>query len=318
MQILNQNYLAWINAMDRQKLIPIGLLSTAALMGLVAVYFSQAPITAGKDSTTDTAANSIPHQPQAAAADNRVFNDTQDTLLAGLGLAQTKSPQIDLKSSVNALSYAMGYSIGQQMRDSKRFVTPDIAFFQRGFREHYTATATPLLSIEKSNQLMEEFTEKTQHGEKTQTDTSYQQNLRASKEFLTNNAKRPGIKTLASGIQYEVLEEGTGASPKITDVVTLNYRSKNIQGEEFQSSFHFQKSWIGPVYTSDEKAWEYVLPAMKEGAKWRVYASNELTLNQQARPPYIKPGDAVVYDMELLQVKPNPFDIASQKDTAAK
>lgn len=304
--------------MDRQKLIPIGLLSTAALMGLAAVYFSQAPITAGRNSITDSSANSTPHQPQAAAVDNRVFSDTQDTLLTGLGLAQTKSPQIDLKNPVNALSYAMGYSIGQQMRDSKRFVTPDIAFFQRGFREHYTTTATPLLSIEKSNQLIEEFTEKTQHGEKTQTDTSYQQNLRASKEFLTSNARLPGIKTLASGIQYEVLEEGTGASPKITDVVTLNYRSKNIQGEEFQSSFHFQKPWIGPVYTSDEKAWEYVLPAMKEGAKWRVYASNELTLNQQARPPYIKPGDAVVYDIELLQVKPNPFDIASQKDTAAK
>jgi FKBP-type peptidyl-prolyl cis-trans isomerase FklB len=318
MQILNQNYLAWINAMDRQKLIPIGLLSTAALMGLVAVYFSQASTSSVSSSTADNTAHSAPQQPPATA-DNRVFSDTQDTLLAGLGLAQTSSQQIDLKNSVHALSYAMGYSIGQQMSDSKRFVTPDIAFFQRGFREHYTiTTAAPLLSIEKSNQLMQEFSDKTQHGEKTQTDASYQQNLRVSKEFLANNAKLPGIKTLASGIQYEVLEEGTGASPKITDVVTLNYRSKNIQGEEFQSSFHFQKPWIGPVYTSDEKAWEYVLPAMKEGAKWRVYAPNELTLNQQARPPYIKPGDAVVYDMELLKVKPNPFDLASSKSEAGK
>ncbi len=304
--------------MGYQKLTPISLLSIAALLGLAAVYFSQAPTTSVSTSTADNPANSMPKQPPAALTDNRVFSNTQDTLLAGLGLTQTSSFKIDLENSVHALSYAMGYSVGQQMRDSKRFITPDIAFFQLGFREHYLTITKPLISIEKSNQLMRDFTEKTQYGEKVKTDATYQKNLRASTEFLVANAKRSGIKMLASGIQYEVLEEGSGASPKITDVVTLNYRSKNIQGEEFQSSFHFQRPWIGPVYTSDEKAWEYVLPAMKEGAKWRVYAPNELTLKQQARPPYIKPGDAVIYDIELLQVKPNPFDIASRTDMVGK
>src|SRR5262245_46510324 len=120
-----------------------------------------------------------------------------------------------------------------------------------------------------------------------------------NKSFLEENAKKPGVKTTASGLQYKVVSEGTGKQPTVNDTVTVNYRGTLIDGTEFDSSYKRGQPATFPV-TGVIAGWTEALQLMKEGAKYQLFIPPNLAYAE--RGPLA--NRLLIFDVELLKVGP--------------
>jgi FKBP-type peptidyl-prolyl cis-trans isomerase FklB len=127
-------------------------------------------------------------------------------------------------------------------------------------------------------------------------------NKKQGEEFLAANAKKEGVKTLPSGLQYIVLKEGTGKKPEATDEVVVHYHGTLIDGTVFDSSVDRGEPASFPV-NRVIPGWTEALQLMKEGAKWRIFIPSKLAYGRPGRPPKIGPNETLVFEVELLQVK---------------
>jgi len=128
-----------------------------------------------------------------------------------------------------------------------------------------------------------------------------EENKAAGEKFLTENAQNPDVKTTGSGLQYLVLTEGNGASPKATDNVTVHYKGTTIDGKEFDSSY----SHGGPATFPLNRVipgWTEGLQLMKEGAKYRLFIPSTLAYGERGAGRAIGPNSALIFDVELLKV----------------
>ncbi|MFD2515501.1 FKBP-type peptidyl-prolyl cis-trans isomerase [Pontibacter locisalis] len=127
-------------------------------------------------------------------------------------------------------------------------------------------------------------------------------NKQAGEEYLAANKNKPGIQTLPSGLQYEVLEEGNGKSPSATDTVTVHYKGTLIDGTTFDSSYDRGQPATFPV-NGVIAGWTEALQKMKEGSKWRLFIPSNLAYGAQGAGDVIGPHSALIFDVELLSVK---------------
>src|SRR5207245_11105451 len=124
-------------------------------------------------------------------------------------------------------------------------------------------------------------------------------------KFLKDNKKKPGVKTTASGLQYKVEKEGTGAQPKATDMVTVNYRGTLIDGTEFDSSYKRGQPATFPV-NGVIKGWTEALQLMKVGSKYQVVVPSNLAYGERSVSPEIGPNATLIFEVELLDAKLAP------------
>ncbi len=127
------------------------------------------------------------------------------------------------------------------------------------------------------------------------------ENQKAGEAFLAENKTKEGIKTLPSGLQYEVLNEGSGKSPSASDKVTTHYHGTLIDGTTFDSSYERGQPATFPV-NGVIAGWTEALQLMKEGAKWRLYIPSELAYGSQGAGDVIGPNAALIFDVELISV----------------
>ena len=127
-------------------------------------------------------------------------------------------------------------------------------------------------------------------------------NKKRGEDFLAANAKKEGVKTLPSGLQYLVLKEGTGKKPGPTDEVEVHYHGTLIDGTVFDSSVDRGEPITHPVNGFID-GWKVALPMMKEGAKWRLFVPSKLAYHQRGAPPKIGPNETLIFEIELLHVK---------------
>ena len=120
--------------------------------------------------------------------------------------------------------------------------------------------------------------------------------------YLKENAKKPGVQTTASGLQYEVLREGTGRSPAATDTVQVQYRGTLLNGTEFDSSYKRNAPIEFPL-NHVIKGWTEGLQLMKEGAKYRFVIPSKLAYGQRGAPGAIGPDETLIFEVELLKVR---------------
>lgn len=132
--------------------------------------------------------------------------------------------------------------------------------------------------------------------------TTPQENKAAGEAFLAENAKKPGVKTTASGLQYEVLTEGSGAAPKASDNVTVHYRGTTINGEEFDSSYGRGEPLTFPL-NRVIPGWTEGLQLMKEGAKYRLYIPSDLAYGERGAGGVIGPNATLIFDVELIKIE---------------
>ena len=132
--------------------------------------------------------------------------------------------------------------------------------------------------------------------------------------FLATNKAKPGVQTFPSGLQYEVISEGTGETPKAGDTVSANYRGTLIDGKEFDASKPGQPTSF--AVTGVIPGWTEALEHMKTGAKWKLYIPSNLAYGERGHPPTIAPNSVLIFDIELVSVKPGPAAAATPAGVA--
>jgi FKBP-type peptidyl-prolyl cis-trans isomerase FkpA len=126
--------------------------------------------------------------------------------------------------------------------------------------------------------------------------------LEIGKAFLAENAKKEGVVTTKSGLQYLVLTTGSGKSPKKTDTVVVNYRGTLINGVEFDSSYLAGREPAEFPLNRVIKGWTEGLQLMKEGAKYRFFIPSQLAYGTRGAGIDIGPDEMLIFEVELLQV----------------
>src|ERR1051326_4654846 len=217
------------------------------------------------------------------------------SLLAFPLFGQDKSPQ--LKDQKEKVSYSIGMQIGFNLGRQKVDINPDI--LAAGIKD--AIAGKPQLTPDQVKEIMAQFEKdmdqkQKQLGEKNKTDGA---------KFLEDNKKKPGVKTTASGLQYKVEKEGTGATPKATDMVTVNYRGTLIDGTEFDSSYKRGQPATFPV-NGVIKGWTEALQLMKVGSKYQLFIPSNLAYGERAVSPDLGANSTLVFDVELLDAKPAP------------
>jgi len=196
-------------------------------------------------------------------------------------------------SDKNASSYSLGVSMGTQLRSNG--VAPDAINSQRLAEGVHDALSGKVKMSDADQQNIQRLVRSAQEGA---ADTNH----KAAAAFLAENAKKPGVVTTASGLQYQVLTAGSGESPKATDEATVNYRGTLLDGTEFDSSYKRGQPAsfvLGRVIPG----WTEGLQLMKPGAKYRFWIPPQLGYDLHARPP-IPPGALLIFEVELLSFKP--------------
>lgn len=127
-------------------------------------------------------------------------------------------------------------------------------------------------------------------------------NRTTGENFLMDNKKKPGVKTTASGLQYEVITEGTGATPKLTDKVKVHYHGTLIDGTVFDSSVQRGEPISFPLGNVIQ-GWQEGLQLMKTGAKYKLFIPYQLAYGERSAGPTIKPFSALIFEVELIGIE---------------
>jgi FKBP-type peptidyl-prolyl cis-trans isomerase FklB len=229
------------------------------------------------------------------------------SLLAFPLFGQEKSPQ--LKDQKDKVSYSIGMQIGFNLGRQKVDINPDI--LAAGIKD--AIAGKPQLTTDQVKDIMSQFEKdmeqkQKQAGEKNKTEGA---------KFLEDNKKKPGVKTTASGLQYKVEKEGTGSQPKATDMVTVNYRGTLIDGTEFDSSYKRNQPATFPV-NGVIKGWTEALQLMKQGAKYQLFIPSNLAYGERAMGPDIGPNSTLIFDVDLVDVKPPPTPAPAAQGSSPK
>ena len=230
-------------------------------------------------------------------------------LLVSAASARQDNDKVELKTNKDKASYGIGLSIGRNFQSSGLDLDP--ALVARGIRDALSK-AKPLLTDEQLNAAIAAFQKEVQHQQalrRIEADpklkAAYDKNSKDAETFLAANAKKEGVMTTKSGLQYKVLKAGAGKTPKATDVVVAHYRGTLIDGKEFDSSYKRDE----PIEIPANRViagWTEALQLMKVGAKWQLFIPGELAYGLSGSPPTIGPNALLIFDIELLGIKSQP------------
>jgi FKBP-type peptidyl-prolyl cis-trans isomerase FklB len=195
-------------------------------------------------------------------------------------------------------SYALGFSAGQQL--SSQASDLDVDQLVAGIRDAF-AGSEGQMTAEEIQSAMTEYQQAMMAAEDERRNAEATENKAAGDAFLADNADKPGIMVTDSGLQYEVLEEGTGASPLATDQVTVHYEGRLIDGTVFDSSIEKGEPVTFPL-NRVIPGWSEGVQLMKVGAKYRFYIPGELGYGMTPPPGDIGPNATLVFDVELLAI----------------
>ena len=194
------------------------------------------------------------------------------------------------------LSYALGLSMGHNFRGSG-IEKINVQDFADGVAAVYYGEA-PKMNIEDAKKVINEFFTALQEKQQQEAAAMADVNAKAGEQFLAENGKRVEVKTTPSGLQYEVLEEGTGVQPTAGDRVTVHYTGKLIDGTVFDSSVDRGEPATFGV-TQVIPGWVEALQMMKAGSKWRLFIPSALAYGPQGAGG----NQTLIFDVELISVE---------------
>jgi len=194
---------------------------------------------------------------------------------------------------MNKISYALGMNLAQNLKASG-IETIEYAEFTKGLEAAFEGKDTDM-SAEEANQLLQEFFGALQAKQ-------HEATIQAGKDFLAENAKKEGVVTLESGLQYEIITEGNGAKPAATDQVECHYHGTLIDGNVFDSSVERGEPAVFPV-NGVIQGWVEALQLMPVGSKWRLFIPSDLAYGERGAGQHIGPHTTLVFEVELLAIK---------------
>ncbi|HKJ05468.1 MAG TPA: FKBP-type peptidyl-prolyl cis-trans isomerase [Geopsychrobacteraceae bacterium] len=220
-------------------------------------------------------------------------------LLLSVGcVAEEGKKKIELNNLKDKFSYSYGLSLGQNFKLQELDVDLDI--FLKGLEDGVNA-AEPMMTVEEIEQVKKEIQEELTAKAKARAEEMASVNKESGDAFLAENAKKEGVVTLESGLQYKIIEEGTGPSPSVDDKVTVHYTGTLVDGTEFDSSHKRGEPATFPV-GGVIPGWTEALQLMKEGAKWQLVIPSALAYGERGAGPQIGPNSVLIFDVELIKV----------------
>jgi FKBP-type peptidyl-prolyl cis-trans isomerase FklB len=220
--------------------------------------------------------------------------------IASIGLAQDKT---QLKDQKDKASYSIGYDIGETFKKQNVDLNPDTLF---GGLKDALAGKEALLTKEDREKTLQAFQKEMMEKQIAASKEAATKNAAEGEKFLAENKKKDGVKTTASGLQYKVLKEGSGPSPKETDTVVVQYKGTLIDGTEFDSSYKRNEPASFQV-NRVVKGWIEALQLMKAGAKYQLFIPSSLAYGERGAGQLIGPNATLIFEVELLSIKaPEP------------
>ncbi len=193
---------------------------------------------------------------------------------------------------MDKVSYSFGVLVAQNLKQQGlNSINP--TDFAAGVND-FISGAQPKINVNEINTIIQEYLTKQQK-------EAAGNNLEDGKKFLAENASKEGVVVLESGLQYKVLKEGTGGTPKATDKVTTHYHGTLINGKVFDSSVERGQPATFPV-NGVIQGWVEALQLMKEGSKWRLFVPYNLAYGERGAGGDIKPFATLIFDVELIKI----------------
>ncbi|MEO8803942.1 MAG: FKBP-type peptidyl-prolyl cis-trans isomerase [Rudaea sp.] len=227
-------------------------------------------------------------------------SDSTAAPASAAGQAQQTPPAPLTAADKPNLSYAIGFQIGNDFVERKLDI--DINQVIRAMQDGY-AKRKPTVSEDTMHDLLGRMQYQLYTKAKTEFDKIASENLAKSNKFLADNKGKKGIVVLPSGVQYRVIEDGSGTRhPTKESEVTVHYRGSLMNGLEFDSSFargkpvHFK---VGDVI----KGWQDVLTMMRVGDHWQIFVPPALAYGERGQPPRIGPNEALIFELKLIEIK---------------
>lgn len=230
--------------------------------------------------------------------------EMKSSLIALLGLGVVSSvmaaDKAELKDPKDKISYSIGINLGNAWKRQSIEVNPDMVV--KGLKDAFGGS--PILTEAEVSEVLKNYQTELRAKQEEKRKADSEKNKGAGDAFLAENAKKPGVVKLPSGLQYKVLTEGTGPMPKETDTVLCHYRGTLIDGKEFDSSTKRGSEPASFGVTRVIKGWTEALKLMKTGSKWQLYIPADLAYGERGYGPDIPPSATLVFDIELVGIKP--------------
>jgi FKBP-type peptidyl-prolyl cis-trans isomerase FklB len=201
------------------------------------------------------------------------------------------TPPVTMKNALDSFSYAMGLSIASFYKQQ------GVQNINNGLvikALNDSKAGKPLMNEEQANVCMSNYIQE-MRGE------SAVPNKKAGEAFLAQNKKQPGVVSLPSGLQYQVLKESTGVKPVVTDKVKVHYTGSLLDGTIFDSSVQRGEP-IEIAVNGVIAGWIEALQLMPVGSKWKLFIPSYLAYGDNAAGPTIKPGSTLIFEVELLAI----------------
>lgn len=215
-------------------------------------------------------------------------------------VTSTAAKPVIFKNKLDSASYAFGLAMGGNLK-SGGLTGLNYDLLNKGLKDAFNKDAKPLMDEQASQMAINGLFESLAGVREAKEKEKFGPAIKEGETFLAQNKTKPGIKTTASGLQYEVLTEGTGAQPKTTDKVTVHYKGTLLNGFEFDSSYKrneptsFGLNQVIPGWTEG-------VALMKEGGKYRFFIPYQLAYGARGAGQDIPPYSTLIFEVELIKV----------------
>jgi len=272
--------------MQKPSMFVLSMLATGAIFGSSAEA-QQAPAPAAQN------------PPAKAAAPAATAKKPTTTSKSGQTAGQTPAA-LTLATPKDKLSYSIGMNIGKSLKRDNVDVDPAIVL--RGLRD-VLGGGNLLMNDQEAQSILTNLQTDLRKKQEQEMQQVGETNKKEGDAFLTANKIKDGVVALPSGLQYKILQEGTGPKPTAADTVTVNYRGTLINGTEFDSSYKRGQPASFPV-GGIIKGWTEALLLMPVGSKWQLFIPADLAYGSRQASPAIGPNSTLVFEVELLSIQP--------------
>jgi FKBP-type peptidyl-prolyl cis-trans isomerase FklB len=212
------------------------------------------------------------------------------------------APAANDPTFMQQVSYGLGRNFAMNLKDNE--VQVEFQALMAGISDALRG-AQPKWPDEQLQKSLQAYDKQLQQQAMVRMQQQATKNKQEEDQFLAQNKQKQGVQTTASGLQFEVLQQGTGASPMLGDKVKCNYRGTLLNGTEFDSSYKRGKpAEFGLIQGPNGliAGWTEALQKMRVGDKWRLYVPSKLAYDMEPPRPPIEPGSTLVFEIELLDI----------------
>lgn len=225
-------------------------------------------------------------------------------LFMGCNSNSGQSGEVSLESNIDSVSYSMGYQMGAMSLKPQGMTDIKPEKLTEGIKAALNDQEAQL-SNREMQRIVQQYQMQAQQKAQQQQQKEGKANSKKGEEFLAENIQKEGVQETESGLQYQVMEEGSGVSPDTTDQVRVHYEGTLIDGTVFDSSYERGEPVTFPL-NRVIPGWTEGLQLMQEGAKYKLFIPGDLAYGQNPPPQGpIGPNETLIFEVELLEVNPD-------------